>query len=166
MKKVLIILGILAVLALGLAAAAIGALYYIGANGPETFVVTGEQMTGSQVAVIRELGLLEEGEQIRHFYSDALLDIRDGMYFVTDRRLVLFDDDWEEALLAAPFAAIEDVAAEWSDSFLIDSMLTVSLVDGRIWTFPMSSEHGGDEQVFEYLRERIAPGAADADEDR
>jgi hypothetical protein len=162
MKKILILLAILGVLGLGLGAAAIVGLIYIGANGPETFVVSGEQMTARQVAVIRELGLLEKGEEIRHFYSDALLDIRDGMYFVTDRRLVLYDDDRAEALLAAPFAAIEGVAAEWSDSIWIDSTFAVTLADGRVWTFPISCENGGDKLVFEHLRERGATGAPDA----
>ena len=52
--------------------------------------------------MVRFRCLLQEEEQIRYFYSDALYDIKDSLYFVTDRNLVLYSTDWEEPQIIIP----------------------------------------------------------------
>ena len=138
-----------------LGALVLGSLFYIGTAGPETFVVSGRQMNKAHTKIIRDLGLLENSEKIQYFYSDALFDIRKGMYFVTDKKLVLYSEDWEDPRLVAPFAEIIDAQGEFNESFLDDSYVSITMDNGDEWTFPVSSERGKDKDFYEYLTARI-----------
>lgn len=168
MKKIIIAIALLIVC---IAALIVGGLLYIGVVGPETFVVSGRQMTKAHSRIIRELDLLEDSERIQYFYSDALTNIRKGMYFVTDRKLVLYNANWEEPKLVAPFAAVTDTQLERNESFFEDSYITIRLDNGEVWMFPVSSERGNDKAFYEYLISRINEPAeqgapADADKPR
>jgi len=165
MKKIIIAI---AVVGACIAALIGGGLLYIGIVGPETFVVSGRQMTKAHSRIIRELNLLEDAERIQYFYSDALTDIRKGMYFVTDKKLVLYNANWEESKLVAPFAAVADAQLERNESFFKDSYITIRLDNGEVWMFPVSSERGNDKAFYDYLISRInipveqgAPAEAD-----
>ena len=48
---------------------------------PSTAVISGEQMSPSDIAYLRENGILGEDEEIEHFYSTALLSIADDGQF-------------------------------------------------------------------------------------
>ena len=153
-KKIVIVLVASGVLFLVVAAAVIGWLVVLVKRSPETYVVPGAQIAERHLREIDELGILAEGEEILLFYSDALIDLTEGMYLATDRRLVLYDDEWEQPLLSAPFDSIQDVQAEWDSSFLVDSRLSVTLANGEVWAFPVSSEGGGDRWFYGFLRHR------------
>ena len=152
MKRVLIIL---LVVAGGIGTLLCGGLVYVASEGPDTFVVPGSQMDRSHARTVRDLGLIEDDEEIRYFYSDALLDIREGMYFITDEKLVLYCDSWEEPAAVAPYNSIVNLDAVWNDSFFVDSTFQITLDDGEVWTFPVSSERGLDRVFYEYIEERI-----------
>ena len=138
-KKLVIVLVSAGVIFLLIAAAVIGWLVVLVGRSPETYVVPGAKIAERHLREIDELGVLAEGEEIQLFYSDALIDLTEGMYFATDRRLVLYDDEWEPPLRSTPFDSIADVQADWDDSILIDSWLSVTLATGEVWTFPVSS---------------------------
>ena len=76
--------------------AIVTAIFIVGSIGPDTAVYTGRQIPKRFMETIRSLNLLKEDEQIRYFYSDALIDIKNGLYFVTDKNLVLYSSGWEE----------------------------------------------------------------------
>lgn len=130
-------------------------LIYLFAKAPETYVYTGQQMSKSHLETVREMGLLNESEEIQFFYSDAFFDIRKGMYFVTGERLVLYSEEWAEPTLAVPFEAIVDVEADYDPSFFIDSEITITLDDEVVWSFPVSSERGRDKDFYEYIETRM-----------
>ena len=153
MKKIIITI---AVLVAFIAVLIVGGLLYIGVVGPETFVVSGHQMTKAHIRIIQELDLLEDSERIQFFYSDALTNIRKGMYFVTDRKLVLYNANWDKPKLAASFAVIEDARFERNESFFEDSYITILLDNGDVWMFPVSSERSNDEAFYDYLISRIS----------
>ena len=130
----------------------LGIIIYAGVVGPETMVVSGRQISARYVERISELGLLERGEKIHYFYSDALFDIEDGMYFLTDRKVVLYCADWHEPRIALPFSKIADMELVADESFLTDSTIVLTLDDKTDVTFPVSSEGGGDRRFFEALK--------------
>lgn len=134
----------------------LGIFGYMMAQSPDTFVYTGPQMSKAHVKIARELGLLDAAEEIQYFYSDAFFDIRKGMYFITDERLVLYSEDWEVPLLAVPFEDIVDAEVEYDPSFFTDSTISITLSNGEAWTFPVSSERGRDEDFFEYIETRMS----------
>lgn len=115
------------------------------------------------MTTIRSLNLLEENEQIRYFYSDALFDIKEGLYFVTDRNLVLYAKSWEEPMTIIPLREIKTLHVEYNDSFYEDSVVLITTSSGLDLTFPVSSEKGLDRRFVDAIRERmkIEPSATD-----
>lgn len=132
----------------------VGATVYMLIQSPDTFVYTGPQMKKAHVDIVRELGLLNDGEEIQYFYSDGFFDIKKGLYFVTGERLVLYSENWAEPSLAVPFDRIVDAEVVYDESFFIDSMITITLDDGEEWSFPVSSERGRDKDFFEHIDSR------------
>ncbi len=130
----------------------IAGLMYIGLMGPGTKVIPGAQVPGRFVSQVRDLGLLDPSEQIRFFYSDALVDIEEGFYLFTDRKVVVYKREYEEPAMVIPFSSIREMDAEWTDSTWIDSQIALTLDDDSVVWFPVSSEDGGDREFFRALR--------------
>ncbi|MEE9295652.1 MAG: hypothetical protein V3W34_11915 [Phycisphaerae bacterium] len=125
---------------------------YIGVQGPDTKVLSGRQLPARFMAQIRALNLLEPEEQIHYFYSDALLNIEEGMYLLTDRKVVIYSRSYDDPALIIPFSEIVDVEVTFSESWLEDSVIGLSLVDDTYASFPVSREGGGDKRVYEALK--------------
>lgn len=131
---------------------------YVGSVGPETKVYTGNEVPRRFTDVVRDLGLLEEGEPIRFFYSDALTDIREGLYFVTDRKVVVYIRSANVPATVVPFEQIEDAELQRNESFFEDSIIDLRLRDGSVVSFPVSSEMNRDELMFAAIQEAIEEG--------
>ncbi|MEO1236683.1 MAG: hypothetical protein AAFX76_07845, partial [Planctomycetota bacterium] len=89
----------------------------------------------------------------RYFYSDAMLDVADGLYALTDRRLVLYNADWPTPEAVIAFDEIASIDATWSDDWIWDTQVTVVLDDGEVWMFPLSMENDTDHRFIEELAE-------------
>ena len=128
---------------------------YVGAVGPDTKVMSGRQVPARFLAQIRKLEVLEPDEQIRYFYSDALVNIEEGFYLLTDRKVVVYSRTYEEPAVLVPFHEIEEIDAAFSDTWLDDSWITLTLTDGTLVSFPASSEGGGDHKMYDTLKKHI-----------
>jgi hypothetical protein len=142
---------ILGILALIVVAIFVG-LMFLGAQGPDTSVYPGRQVPKKYLDELHSLQLLQDGEQIKYFYSDALVDIKDGLYFVTDRNLVLYSDSWAEPKTIVPLRQIVSIDAEYSDSFFEDTQVYISTADGTELCFPVSMEKGLDKRFIEAVQ--------------
>jgi len=130
---------------------------YLGTYAPETSVYAGNEVPNRFIETMKSVGALEEGETILYFYSDALTDIRDGFYFVSDRRVVVYAEAaGGSPLTTVGFDEIAELDIVRDESFFTDSQITLELKDGRPVSFPVSSEVGGDERFFEAIEERVA----------
>jgi hypothetical protein len=156
MIRFLKILGIVSVSVIGLS---VIALFVLGSIGPDTAVYTGRQVPARFMKTIRSLNLLSEGEQIRYFYSDALVDIKTGLYFVTDKNLVLYSTDWEKPETIIPLERIMSLDVEYNDSFWDDSMVSVTTYSGMEVYLPVSSEKGLDRKFVQAIRKNLNAGA-------
>ena len=130
-----------------------GVLVYIGASSPDTYVYSGNQVPSSYIDTAQKLGLIDDDENVLFFYSDAVLDVEDAMYILTDKHLVLHNAEWTDPQKVIPFSEIAAVSAEWSDEWIMDSMITVELTDGSTWLFPLSMENDTDHRFVEKLCE-------------
>ncbi len=137
----------------------VGVLAWIGIYGPDTAVYAGNSVPQRFILTMRDLGALDEDEQILYFYSDALSDIREGFCFVSDRKAAVYSRDVEPPLTVMHFDEIADVTLYRDDSFLVDSEIIVELNDGRPVSLSVSSETDGDVRFFEALRSRVVPAA-------
>jgi hypothetical protein len=139
-------------------------LMILGSLGPETFVYIGHQVPKKYLDEIRSLALLEPDEKIKYFYTDAMFDIKDGLYFVTDKHLVLYCQKWEEPEAIINYKDIINIETEFDESFFEDSYVTIETVSGLEVSFPVSSEKGRDKKFVQHIRskmevEQVAVGA-------
>lgn len=144
---------------IGLTLSSIGAYYgiYFLARSPETYIYTSKQIPKSYLYEIDSLSLINENEVIKYFYSDAVLDIKEGMYFITDQSLVLYSKDWEEPKVKIAFSDIRDIQIDYSEKLFIDSYVYVQTVSGDDYSFPLSNEMKIDKKFIEYLESRTTP---------
>ncbi|MCG8405611.1 MAG: hypothetical protein MI923_10480 [Phycisphaerales bacterium] len=130
-------------------------LAYIGMKGPDTKVVPGRQLPARFVSEIQGLNLLEQREQIEFFYSDALMDIKDGFYLLTDRKVIIYSQYYYgDPAWVIPFSEIADLSVNYDDSFWADSLISITLTDETVATFPVSSEAGGDKRFYNALMKK------------
>ena len=130
---------------------------YIGIATPGTKVLPGRQLPSKYKTQIGKLGILEPGERIEFFYSDGFLDIEEGFYLLTDRRVVIYSKEFDDPALLMPYEDIEEVDADFSDSWIEDSWINLTLADGTYASFPASTEGGGDRKMFAALEKHIGP---------
>lgn len=129
---------------------------YLGTYGPETSVYAGNEIPNRFIETMKSVGALEEGETILYFYSDALTDIRDGFYYVSDRRVVVYSQAaGGSPLTTVAFEEIAEMNLDRDESFFTDSQITLGLKDGRPLSFPVSSDVGGDQRFFEAIETRV-----------
>lgn len=147
--KVLKILGIICLVGFVI-------LLIIGAIAPETHVVSGNQLKKSYMAKMVALNLINQDEKVMYFYSDGFPDIENGMYFVTDQNLVLYNKSWVQPKLVAPFSMIKEASLRRDESFFTDSLLSVELTNDEIWEFPVSSENDKDVAFLAFIEEKQA----------
>lgn len=87
------------------------------------------------------------------FYSDAIFDIKEGMYFVTDHKLTVYTEEWDEPIHQFELANIDSIDAQYNDSFIEDSwmIITTQLGDGA--EFPLSSENKRDRLFVQHIED-------------
>jgi hypothetical protein len=130
-------------------------LMYIGANTPETFIYTKNEIPLKYRAQINSLSLLSDDEQIIYFYSDGLLNITDGLYMLTNEHLIIYVAEWDEPELIIQFSEIDYIDVEYDNSFLTDSYINIETEFGLMVEFPVSSEKGRDHEFFNYLKQKV-----------
>lgn len=127
-------------------------LVFIGVVSPETSIYLGNEVPDKFIRAAQELDVLDDGEEIQYFYSDAMFDVKASMYFLTDRKLVLQSTDWQEPTISIPFREIESLDIFRETSFIMDSTVFVTTKSGDEYSFPLSSEKNLDERFYETLQ--------------
>ena len=126
-------------------------LIWIGSVSPETRARAGSQRTRRILDTIRELGLLDDGDRIRYFYSDGLLSIEEGMYCFTDAKIVVYGENLDPQATMVGYENVADISADLSDSWWVDGTIWIELSDGTPLAMPISCEGDVDELFFDSL---------------
>ena len=92
---------------------------------------------------------------MRLFYSDALSDIREGFYFLSDRKVAVYIHSAATPATAVRFDQIKDASFSGSDSEWTDSSITLTLKDGSTVSFPVSTELGRDKLSFKTIQDAM-----------
>jgi len=131
-------------------------LAYVGIVGPGTSVYTGNQVPSRFLTTAKEVGALEPDEKIRFFYSDSLVDIRNGFYFVSDRKVALYIEDGRESpLITISFDDIASADISRDESFFEDSQIMIETNDGELIAFPVSSEFDRDQAFIKAIQDQV-----------
>lgn len=144
---------IISIIAAAIAILSVAALMVIGLITPETSVYREKEIPKRYLAEIKKLGLIEDIETIRFFYSDTIFDIKEGMYFTTDRRLTIYTKEWDEPIHQLELADINSIDAQYNDSFIEDSWIVVTTQLGDGAEFPLSSEKKRDRLFIQHLQD-------------
>ena len=120
-------------------------------DSPDTFIYAGNQVPASFIGSAKDLGFIDPSEQVLFFYSDAIFDVEQAMYILTDQHLVLYNKAWSDPQRIINFNEVVAINASWSSEWLTDSMITAELSDGSFWTFPLSTENDTDHRFVETL---------------
>ncbi len=145
--------GVVAVLGCG---GILTAIAFLGMYAPDTSVYTGNRVPARFLETVKSVDALDDDETILFFYSDALTDIRDGFYFVSNKKVVIYSQEMgEEPLRVIPFGEIDEAELLRNESFFEDSIITLYLKDGQVVSLPVSSEYDRDEQFFQSIDDRI-----------
>jgi serine/threonine-protein kinase len=130
---------------------AVGFLIIFGALSPPTEVIPGKMLNKKYSTFIREQGLIRDGDEIIYWYSDGFPGFKNGFYFYTKEKVIVYCKDWEDPVIAMPFTIIEDIKFEHHPSLIEDSRIILRLNDKTEIDFPVSSEKGGDKKFYDTL---------------
>lgn len=119
-------------------------LLIIGSIAPELEVLPGKQINKKYLNFIRDQGIVDYSEKIHYWYSNGMFDFKEGFYFFTDEKVVVYCKDWEEPAIITPYSDIIDIQFFRDSSFLEDSEIDLLLKDSSTVFFPVSSDNDGD----------------------
>lgn len=132
----------------------LGVVTWLGMKGPDMTVYAGHEVPADYIATMRDVGALEPDEKIIWFYSDALFDIRDGFYFVSDRKVTTYMQDSYPPITNAAFDEIIEANLHRDTSIWFDSEIVLETDEWYIW-MPVTSEQDGDLRFFKAIEDRI-----------
>jgi hypothetical protein len=79
---------------------------------PSDRVQTHHEIADKHMDVLLSEGIIDQGEQIEHFYSEGLLSVREAGSILTDRRVIAYTEDEDDELWIYEFAFDEIVSIE------------------------------------------------------
>lgn len=126
-------------------------LLIIGSLAPETEVIPGKQINKRYLNFLWDQEIVERSENIQYWYSDAFGDFKNGFYLFTNKKVVVYSQNWEEPAIIVPYSDIIDIEFERDESFIVDSRITLILNDSSTVFFPVSSENDGDKKYHDIL---------------
>ena len=124
---------------------------------PGTAVTTGDHLWERDKQYLIESNILGPDEEIIYFYSLGALSIAEDGQFISDQYVTTYyrdPDDGETYMDFAAYENIDDIEVQWSESFLEDTIVTVTDRDGFEFELWLSPENGGDHTFVNALKER------------
>jgi hypothetical protein len=124
---------------------------------PSTQVIEGERLYSFHESFFESIGALHEDEKVLYFYSAGFLSYKEDGNFFTDRRVVSYWRDpgpGEIHVDQAEYSDIQSIDPEFTDSYLEDSIVTITLKDDTQFSLYISNELGKDHVFYESLKHR------------
>jgi len=117
---------------------------------PSTQVISGELLSGDNMSFFKEIDACRDGEEIYYFYSAGIFSIKENGNFFTNRRVVSYWESPEDEsyyLESATYEEIENIQINYTSSFLEDTEIIISKVDGNEFSLYISGE-GQRDKIF------------------
>lgn len=124
---------------------------------PSTQVIGGERLYSFHEDFFGSIGALNEDEEVLYFYSAGFLSYKEDGNFFTDKRVVSY---WTDPSLGdiyvdqANYSEIESIDTDFTDSYLEDSIITITRKDETQFSLYVSNELGRDHVFYEVLERR------------
>lgn len=125
-------------------------------------VVDGKYLWRHDLKFMERRKIIEPGEKIILFYSDAFLDIReDGNGFTDNRVFSYWKEDGTFFTKVAKFSDVKDIKHNYAESWSNNTSLTIILDDESEFILYASTEDGKDKLFIRELRDRWARARAE-----
>ncbi len=134
-------------------------LAVIAAFAPPTRALRDSEIPSSYQTALLEAGVLEPDEQIQFFYSAGFFSILEDGNLLTQKRVISYETAGGELLVASsPYSEIRELDVAYSDSFLEDTIITISTSSGDEFILFVSTEDGRDKEFVSVLESRLPRG--------
>ncbi len=122
---------------------------------PPAEVVEGDWLRESHVQFLRDNKILEPDEEILLFYSLGI-SIREDGQFLTNRRLVSYSQIPGGELFSngVSYDNITGVRPQWSETWLDDTVVSVTTDEGYTFEIWLSNDADGDRRFVKELKRR------------
>lgn len=131
-------------------------LAVIATLGPPTRVLRHSELPSSYQVTLEEAGVLEPEERIQLFYSAGIFSILEDGNLLTDSRVISYaTTDGELYIASSPYAEILELDVAYSDSFLEDTVITISTMSGDEFSLLVSREDRRDKEFVSDLESRL-----------
>lgn len=125
---------------------------------PSTAVLEKEKISSDTISALVITGIVEAGDDIEYFYSDAPTDITESGSVLTESRLVTYftDENGEILIYELFYPEIKSVKLEQEGNFTNDSIYHIATQNDEKWLkIPLSTEKRGDVMFAEALRNKL-----------
>ena len=131
-------------------------LAVIGTFGPPTRALRQSEIPSSYQVTLVEAGVLQPDERIPFFYSGGIFSILEDGSLLTENRVVSYETvDGELYVASSTYQEIREFDVEYSESFLDDTVLTISPLSGDEFMLIVSPEDGRDKEFVSDLQSRL-----------
>lgn len=135
---------------------------------PSTEVLTGDEVSESDLQELIDNNVLFADETIEYLYSYGLLSVMEGGNILSNRAAITYyvDENGDLQIYEMPFADITAVYRMVEGGVLEDSIYMVSSDDEDYWmTIELSVENKGDEVFVAALRKKVQLAKSMAEEE-
>ncbi len=141
------------------AGGSLAGLAVIAAFAPPTRALRDSEIPSRYQTALLEAGVLEPDERIQFFYSAGFFSILEDGNLLTQRRVISYETaDGELLVASSPYPEIQELDVAYSDSFLEDTIITISTTSGTEFILLVSTEDGRDKEFVSELERRLQPG--------
>ena len=121
---------------------------------PSESVVPGDRLLGHDINFMQRAGIIRPGDEIKFFYSDAMLMIRDDGNGITNRHVFSYwiDENDNFNIETVEFDDIGDIKVFWSSGFSENTIVEVYRNDQSKIILFLSSTGGKDKLFVRELR--------------
>jgi hypothetical protein len=137
-----------------LAGFSVVALAVLGAFGPSTRVLPGDEVPRRHVAFLQEIELVETQDDVLYFYSTGFMSVRGEGTVLTPHGVGAYwtdPENGERVVVMVEIDDILDVVPWWSESWYEDSEVRLALENGYELLLFLSMEEEGDHRFVAEL---------------
>lgn len=121
---------------------------------PETTALPAGKIHPRYIKQIKEIGIINPDEKVLYFYSGSLVSVKNKGSLYTKGRVISYNKYNDEIeMYSAPYHKITAIEFEQSESWMEDSTITVTLIDGSWFEFFISADSNGDKKFYDKLIE-------------
>ncbi|WP_417384036.1 hypothetical protein [Gimesia sp.] len=146
---------ILSLVVLGLSLFGLGLIAESGAL-VNSAVITGDQLSESDLQLLLDEGIIRPDETVLYFYSAGITSISDDGNLLTDKRVVSYERiEGVLEVYAAKYEDVAEVIIVEEGNFIDDTIVEINTTDDDVFLLLLSPLEEGDQTFINELRSRV-----------